>query len=240
MKKHQLFIQSEKRSSGTSSNFYFNFSKFTNIQKISLEKISLQISFFPVNQYNNKIYFHDGINDYSGALTYGTYTISQLIVELVTKMNGTASALVFDCTYNSVTNKMTITNSTNTPFELKFDGENSIGPILGFSKKTTTGAIFQTSDKVVDLNHNNRIIFIGSKTLRGNIVTEKRNYFHALVNHNTPFGGILYDENMKRNNLLISKNSSLERLNFFLHDSDGNELDLNLDTLVIVLNIYTI
>lgn len=73
-----------------------------------IENVRIPISFYAVNDNYNVFSFDDGGTDYFFTLTNGNYTIDELIAEVQTQMNATASLTTYTLTYDEITQKVNI------------------------------------------------------------------------------------------------------------------------------------
>lgn len=161
---------------------------------LSIELISAEIpkSTYTINSSNNKIYFQETAtqvsNDtfYTGTIPIGNYsTASDLATAIQTAMDGaTGSEADYTVSVLSTTNKLSISSNfggSATLFNLLFDGgtekynattrtvykENSIGPVIGFSRADLTGTtvgVAYTGQNQYNLNGEN-YIFLNIKEL---------------------------------------------------------------------------
>lgn len=109
---------------------------------------------YNITSTNNKLTFNDGTNPYTVTIPVGNYNIVDLIGELETLMNATASSHVFDITYDEKTYKVTIEETSGpSNFSLLFStGDDQMFKELGFAQIDLSAAATYTSSKAIDLS----------------------------------------------------------------------------------------
>ncbi len=144
---------------------------------VAIELISAEVpkSEYVINANNNKIYFQETNAQVSGntyltaTLSVGNYTLAELKTEIETQMD-TVGIANYTVTIISKTNNINISSNLSgvTLFNLLFKGnneihghnnnprstylENSIGPVIGFSRIDRTGSSNYTGDLQYNLN----------------------------------------------------------------------------------------
>lgn len=115
-----ILVDSDRRYNGEAnaneSNFSFRLTHPITFYKrnkdkqyfIRIENIRLPVSFYSINSDYNVFTFNDGSADYGFTITQGNYTIDELIAEVQTQMNATASGNTYTLTYDDITQKTTI------------------------------------------------------------------------------------------------------------------------------------
>ena len=103
-----------------------------------------------IDSTNNKIDFiESGSTVLTATLTSGVYTPTTLCTEVALQMNAAGGAPVYTCTFNTLSRKFTITQTSGTLFTLSFDsGTNaavSASDPLGFDIEDQSGALTYTS-----------------------------------------------------------------------------------------------
>jgi hypothetical protein len=109
-----ISVESEGRNEGLSNsptNFIYQLTQPINFTKRSknkqyftrIENVRVPVSFYAINSNYNVFTFNDGNTDYGFTLTQGNYTIDELISEIQTQMNATASGNTYTLTYDDIT-----------------------------------------------------------------------------------------------------------------------------------------
>ena len=156
---HYLAIDSRDRNQNTYPDSYHYKIELKEYLKdvLSIELLSAEIpkTDYLIHENNNLLHFSEG-TDLIATIPIGNYDIVSLTSEIETQMNA-VGANVYTVNVNTLNNLITI--STGVPFDLNFNGgtelylneertiypENSIAPVLGFSRNTLTGSTSYTS-----------------------------------------------------------------------------------------------
>ena len=117
--------------------------------KVRIQSIVVPLSWYHINVNNYTLHFRDNAIDYVCLLTPGNYNISDICIELKTRMDA-ASAETYTVTYNNSTGKLTIACTGN--YELLFSQSPDLAYILGFLPGDTFIAASNTSRYPVKLN----------------------------------------------------------------------------------------
>lgn len=144
---------------------------FKDVLEIELLSANIPKSEYNINNSNNTIHFQVGATEYSASLAVGTYTsLSTLLTDLKTAMDGSGSGLTYTLTSSTLTNKITI--SATGSFDLLFNGgtetygletrniykENSIGYNLGFKRLDLTGASSYDAQNIYNISGENYVL----------------------------------------------------------------------------------
>lgn len=207
------------------SNLTFNIPNFIqssdNIINIYFSVYSAEVpnSFYLINQYNNTLYLSDGSTTTTYTITYGNYTISNLITTLQSLLTG------YTITYNSITLKITITHST-IPFQVL--ANSTISRILGLDDETDSVlSLSYTCPYVVNLLPQQKIHFRsnGLQLDTYNTYDKSTDIFLSLQN-TAQLGGAIYYKNNSGNKYLLDINF-LQKLDIRITDDKNRELDFN-------------
>lgn len=228
----QLFVNSENRSSGTASNFKTRLNRgINNIESIKVRSVEIPNSFYPVNSNNNTIQFQDNVpNTYSVTLTAGSYTASELLTEIETKMSASLAGFTGG-SFDDNTLKFTLTNSTN-DFKILDSTTTTAQKLIGLSGDTALGSSW-TSDNAVNITGPN-YLFIMSNTLSSGrrlaySDTEERPIF-LKVPINCNFSEVIMANESfqhEETHLLYDNQFSMNEIDLQLVDDTYRELDLN-------------
>ena len=154
----QLIVDSRDRDTSTHSNSN-NYSVslpevYENITSIELIGAEIPKTEYLINDYNNKIEYHNGSGNTSITITNGDYNITDLISTINTAFDNNSSANITLSVASTATQKIQIANTTGSTniFYWKADTEevsvngttrpayrtNTIAKILGFNKSDVT------------------------------------------------------------------------------------------------------
>jgi hypothetical protein len=114
---------------------------------LSLQNAVIPYSFYSINTNNNIFIIESNSNTYTCIIEPGNYNINQMREALLSQLGG-----LFNITYNPITNKLTITNST---YEFTILSTGSLNHALGFSETSNTDSGISksiTSFNCVNLN----------------------------------------------------------------------------------------
>jgi hypothetical protein len=240
----QLSIKSNERTSGDINNFVVKINPTAHIEKIALESISIPFTWYNIDSNNNSIRFNDGTQR-DVTIPVGVYSSSTIITAIKTAMDGAPSTLVFTVTYNNITKKITIAETGGpTNFDLQFNINNSLGPLLGYGLNNFTGAATYTANNVFDVNQNNHSISIYSRELtRYNSRTITSNHKMPMLripNNISLWGGIIEFENIKDYVWDYDPGKTLQEIDIRITDNNDNDIDFNgIDEIMLNFKIYT-
>jgi hypothetical protein len=203
---------------------------------ISIQLVSAEVpkSEYVINASNNKIYFQELNSQVSAGtvleatLSVGNYTITELKTEIETQMDaiGTANYTV---TINSKTNTINVSSDLNSVdlFNFLFQGDNeihgnnnnprttyrdnSIGPVIGFSRTDLSGASNYTGDLQYNLDGEKYVMLhLRNIPMIDGIADGVQNAFHKIT-LNTTNNTKYYQEGDYK--ILKKLNSPIKRLN---------------------------
>lgn len=240
---NEIIISSRDREFGTIDNFSVRMNNIAHIEKLSIRKIVIPLTWYPINQYNNRLDFNDGVLR-NITIPEGVYSAVTLAAEIQSQMNASPSALTFTVLFNNVTNKITI-NETSGPtnFALNLNIDNSIHEIIGFAKTDQTGAATYTGPQTVDINQNNHVVNVFSNAL---------NRFDSRVhssdklgqsiresNTQTSWGQYIDLESFQSVVLNYDPNSGMVMVDMRLTDTNNNPITFTSGDVLIYLLAYT-
>jgi len=184
---------------------------------LSVVSACIPYSFYNINSYNN--YFSYVINSetYNVIISVGNYNINQIVSELKLQMTN------FNIIYNSITNKITLSNPL---YEFTLNNSKLLN-ILGFSTVLSSYNKYITSTNCINLNYI-RCINIDSNICTYNINKSLQNNSNILCSipiNTQPYSLIqYYNYNNFRSNLF---KNTLDCIFIRLIDNDENIIDLN-------------
>lgn len=240
---NEMILSSRDRISGTKDNFVVSILNTCNIEKLSLRKITIPLSWYQINQYNDQIEFNDGVQRVI-TITNGVYSISSLITEIQTQLNNSPSALTFSVTFNDITKKITIAETSGpTNFNLNLNISNSIYEIIGFDQANLTGASSYTGTGSPNLNQNNDFINVYSTALNryDKRVYSSDNKGQTIRERNTQtiWGGIIDIESFSSIVLDYNPSAGLSQIDIRITDTNDNPINFTSGDVALYLVAYT-
>lgn len=240
---NEIIISSRDREFGTTNNFSVRMNNITHIEKLSIRKIVIPMTWYPINQFNNRLDFNDGTLR-PITIPEGVYTASSLAAEIQSLMNASPSALTFTVVFNNVTKKITI-NETSGPtnFILDLNISNSIYEIIGFTQSTLSGAATYTGANSVDINQNNHVINVFSNALnrfdRRVHSSDKLGQSIREANTQTSWGGLIDLESFQSVVLNYDPNSGMVMVDMKFTDTNNNAITFTSGDVLIYLLAYS-
>ena len=135
-------LDSKHRSSGKSHDFIINIPQHLRAKRLRLAYANIPISFYNVNESNNKVYIQEGGGVIQGSIPIGNYNLISLQSALQNTLNDITTSGVYNVytvSINPLTNKMSISAGSNWRFyndTNKGTYPNSIHKIIGFDSNT--------------------------------------------------------------------------------------------------------
>lgn len=217
---------------------------YKDIYSIELISAILPKSNYVINSYNNTIIFNEGGSDITVSIESGNYTISTLLSTIKSAMD-TAGSLTYTLSNNTLNNKITI-SATGT-FSLLFDGgeenyydgetrtiypENSIAPVLGFSRSDYTGLSSYTGENMYNLLGENYVLLYikDLENLKGSVVSNviHDNFCKIQLNvDNTTFKYYTEEADYISKKLYNPVLAKLDRLTIKFYTYNGDLYDFN-------------
>jgi len=187
---------------------------------LKLTNISIPLSYYNINQYNNSLNFNIG----NFTITQGNYNALQLRNEL----NNLLSGVGIIVSYSMTTMKFTFNRAT----AFQYLATSTTHTILGFNgaKNSTLVGGIQTiiSDNVIDLSYTKNIFIEVQNISTFNLTSLTQgftNIWKSLVVDKNQ-GSLLTYNNFDESSLKL-KESFISYLEFKLLDDDGNLINLN-------------
>jgi hypothetical protein len=189
---------------------------------LSLQNAIIPYSFYSINPTNNVFIITSNGNTYTVVIEPGNYNITQMISALKFQLGG-----LFDIIYSSITNKITITNTTY-DFIVQFSGS-TLNHALGFSESQITPSVTRScaAPFCVNLNQIRAInIDIDMPTYNINVAQKNNQNIMATIPVITqPYGMINYtNPNNFRINMYCCK---LQSIRVKLLDNQNNLINMN-------------
>jgi hypothetical protein len=200
--------------------------------EFAIKSIILPLSFYSTNSNNNKLVlssYPGSVSSEEITITPGNYNIVELVSELEDKLQAVEAN--FSVSYNSVTYKITISNSTG---NFVVDYTNSTcGEFLGLPETGESDESDNlTFENVYNMLNTCDTIMI---CVNGDFTYVDRKYTNFKKSKNyvidilkNPGMNEIYEFNYSDSNILYKfRSENLGDLNFYFTDSLGNILDLN-------------
>ena len=226
-------ISSKNRNIGIPGNFKINTPLIEGNYK--LLSVFIANSSYNINEYNNKIYWSEdgGATTLQSQIVEGYYDIFKLVTALENALNN-VSLNNYSVTYNSITNKLTI--SANVNFMLLFVNKfDSIGEIIGFeSEINTNNNTSHTSQNFVNLDN----VLSYNIDINGisNIIYDNFNSCSFIVPQNSPLGNYIYYEPINFNQVInFQKPTNLLHVRLF--DDHNKIIDIHTDWYMVLQKI---
>jgi hypothetical protein len=188
---------------------------------LSLQKASIPNTMYNINYSNNTlVVYASGVVNVL-PIPEGNYNINQLLTELKSSMP------YFTITYNSLTNKITFTYSS----DFSFYASSTILGVLGFNE----GALVSSSNFTLESTHCCNLMPIKCINVVSNLTTyninkafpNSQNILASIPVNCQPYAMIQYENNNNfRSNLYTNNISMLTNIKL-VNDSDGQLVDLN-------------
>ena len=198
----------------------------------SVNSAVIPSSFYNINSSNNKIKIGSTIF----SITEGNYNINDLITTINTQTN---TALLMLFSYNSITNKTTVTNNGGTSQVITLSASTLLW-VLGFERQytiTLTTLTSSTSPNCVNLLNIPRLFIRSSAIDAGNYSDETESQDVLAVIPNTAcINGVIHYTNFNGIKHLVEL-QNLTNFDIFITDDDRNEIDFNGVPVFFTINI---
>jgi len=229
-----IYFNSQNRDFGTNDEPVFILDpEISSAQKIKLLAVNIPISFYAFENLTFRANENTAGTLFSQITLNGNYTNSQLTSAissaLTTASASTGNSYTYNCSYDSILGKITIT-STGGSFCITSGSANNN---LGFRSPNQVLVTSQVGDSVIQLTK--QLIVIQSDELSQSVQTSSRSYYNG--NPADPVVGVIpitngtyqyqYYESPVSSEYLQANRASLERVSFRLTDLEGNKVSLN-------------
>ena len=221
------------------SNVVFNFKNILKDEPdiiystISIVSAQLPVSFYVINEFNNKFTFQQSITTATITLTPGNYTATSLITEMLAKLLPVFSAATM--TFNASTGKLTLRSSVAS-FTLIAGVNSTSFDILGLS---TTSNITSVAAALPFVGF--EVVFpfplnlLGAQELRiSSVALQTYNYnsstlgesnlIGVIQNNAAPFGLIMY---LNTNGYSVLRNKLISQIDIQITDENNLPIDFN-------------
>ena len=226
--KSQVFISSKNQVDKSEFTITFDIA-YPKVIDVYIESISMPTSWYNLIPSKSWVDFMVGVVNYSVQLSTGTYDLTSLLSEMLSKMN--AAFAGFTATFNTITGKVTIANAT--PFALMWQtgahNTANIEKLIGFNHTDTAFALSQVGNNVPNTSKINTI-YLESSSL-GPKITNKCTFNGQLSNLIAAIplqvGNYEIDNSYKGPGHLFCTTHDMTNLSLKLVDEDGVKVDNN-------------
>lgn len=196
---------------------------------ISLLNAQIPVSFYIINEYNNKLALKDlgsggGGATYNILIDYGNYSANSLITELTSKIIASGIPHTVSITLNKATGKLTFIFSGNTQFRMD---QSNIHHILGFDSNVSgTTVIMPYPINILGCKK----LFIKSQNLAISSYesyTNTKSNILATIPVDTPFYNLIsYSSSIDANQHELKINI-IDAIDINIYDEDNNFINFN-------------
>lgn len=256
----KVYISSRNRTgnSASSSHFEVEFPQDVAVSEashVAITDVCIPHSWYNIQQYAHKFWYHEGVEDKVVSLDYGHFTASQIASALAIKLNANAAPNI---TYTvtaptSTTNRLTITQAGTganqffvySDYDLMINGlyngtkvtnPQSLNRYLNVSTNRTMTSAWQSG--LVTLIYASEL-YIRSPSLALDTLccaTGRRDILKKVV-VDKEFGGLVTSPSTIEQSDLSKVRGSLRNISLMLTDQDGNVVDLQGSDWSLSLNI---
>lgn len=236
---YYVSLESSKRSFGTVSNFTLPM-VWDNPKSFSVKEISFTNNIYLINNNNDLLVVVFGVDVFYVTLTHQNYTANQLSTEIAAKLNTIPTyGGTFACSYNSQTNKFTITNGAPWSLDFTLSGNDYLYKLLGFNKALyNSSGVSNSITSVLQINLLPiQYIDFCSQNL-GKAISNQNMNMNAIERvfvNNAQYGQQVVYSNRYRKQFAVSPNTSFGQCDITLRDENGNIVDLENNINVIIL-----
>lgn len=252
------YVSSKHRSSGSTSDFYYNIDipldVYTQINKVSVTNINIPKSYYAIaSGYNTFELVENNIHK-TITVTPCNYSKSQLYIELSKQMTlGSMNGIEYECSDQYIdksSGKMKITaknNTNNYQIEIHFDNINDMYDTMGFNKNSVNVFVNNEliSTNIINLNQKSTSIYLMSNAA-----------INKYTNNNTKDNGcasviatiygqayVVYSWINNTFDIISNMNDFNQGINslfhFYISDDDNNEINLNGIDISFCINFFT-
>jgi len=193
----------------------------------------IPIDIYTIDSRNNKVYIDDG-TAYTATIASGFYNSTTILVALKTALDATASALVFTCTYNSVTNKITI--SATGSFSVKTGVNNAYYELGITTADLNISAASLTPTTGIDLS-GLKVIYVYSNLNGVDIVNSNSKCLLSIPIDEQSADVVIFKDDSS--DYIGLNNVAVNSMNFILYDERNRSIQLSKDyifTLALLVN----
>lgn len=218
------YIDSDYRTSGTSSNFLYEMDP-KEYDSVCVISANVPKTYYLIQSvYNTVIFTENGIPR-TITISAGNYSVFDFIAVLKTLLN--TGSIIYNITYNKFTAKLTFTATGGTLNSITLPSTSSLYRQFGFNYDSVNNVTANTITSVnVVLFQLTNIIFIRSDIHESTGSSLGGNILQSITAVNSPQMSSIGYQNSTDPNLLRKRYLSKPVVNFYITDADGFILDL--------------
>lgn len=239
-----VYVDSEERISGTSSNFSYAIDIPDGAKYDTCCVLSMTIprSYYLVRSGQNRgILIIDAI-EHPFEIPLGNYNADNFSETLLAILNGIAGAAAFTITFSTITGKYTYAYSGLGTASFKFENPSRLGHQMGFDEVSTNDfAVTPGMPGVSTLQSANVVNFVSTSTLflHSDMVDDGTDILQEVYADNSvPFSNLVYNCRVPGTYAKKLRNNTSSLFNFSLCDEHDKEVDLNGHEILFTLILY--
>ncbi len=215
-------LSSKDRENGSSSNGSIKLN-FSLDHEYKIKEFIMPNNIYSIDGSNNIIYFNESSVARTATLSVGTYSPTQLASEIKTQMD-IGGINTYTITYQNNTNKFSFVSSANFGFTFNTNNTNSSYKILGKDEVDDIEGLSQASENPIDLNKH-LIIYMNIPDANNDLTISNNYKTSFIISENVSFSDIIRQDYNNSNIILFFRDKST--IHYYIHDRDGNEINLN-------------
>ena len=232
-----IYLDSEERISGTSSNFSYAIDIPDGAKYDTCCVLSMTIprSYYLIRPGQNKVILVLAGEEHPFEIPPGNYNADNFSETLLAILNGIAGAAAFTITFSTITGKYTYAYSGLGTASFKLEDPSRLGHQLGFGEISENHFVGGT------LQSKNVVNFVSTSTLflHSDMVDDSTDVLQEVYADNSvPFSNLVY--NCRAPGMYAKKlrNNTSSLFNFSLCDEHDKEVDLNGHEILLTLILY--
>ena len=195
--------------------------------QINVYTCSIPISFYIINEYNNKLGFYGIIYNDILTIPVGNYTVTSLISTIKNLFTALGAGIVFNITLDKNTGILTFVRTSFDDIGF-FLSANSILPVLGFTEDTEITSLTLTGNRPANLLGIKKLKIFSSALATSSFSSANygtRSLLKTLCVNDSAFGVILFQTSGEFNPTLIVKN--ITGIDLQIRDEEDNLVNFN-------------
>jgi len=205
------------------------------ITNIKVAEVSIPITYYIINNKNNKLYFNENGTDFSITLTNGNYEATSIANEIQTKMNSNSpGSLTYTVAVESISGRLYIHSNSLTNFAMKLANKADVAfKILGLQAIDST----PSTDYIFPYPFNlsgSQVFYIASRVL-GSKLTKghhlngrytRNDILETIMVRENPYNNVIW-HNYTNRYQSFNATTMLDSFDIYIMDEDFNVLDFN-------------
>jgi hypothetical protein len=217
-----LFLNTRDSDGGNNYETFWHFARpdlnMPRAFTLSLKNVEFPNTVYPINEFNQNVYFNEGAATLTATLTPNDYTGAQFATEIKTRMDA-AGGQVYTVTYDAQSKKLTLSAPGN--FQLE-SGANDALEEMGF--ETLVSSTSMTSDYPINIS-GSAFMDVVVDIANRNFSTSTSSHVLCRVPLNVSFGQLVFYEPPSHAKMFISK-ERFDQLYISLRDDRGKQFKL--------------